>query len=260
MATSAHAQNQTYPVEGGVTLKARTYTDHLDSRYDLSIAKTPDDGLKWDFTLDYRPSDHMKGTFGAFHPTSYADDKTTILRATLHQYEVHEERVTFKGLDIGPTQVANSNNYPMFFGPGSPARFLQLAQPQTIVTPSGISVTLPAQGAQTARDFIRDFNGNVDALFLKVNVSPDEREVTLPNSPLYKRFPKPVSIKLETPEPNLMVYYMADNTFKTLKIGLPNLTTTARLDSLTLILRQRVELQTIPVAIEVPVERPVKAK
>ena len=264
LAATAHAQTQLYPVEGGVTLKARAYTDHSGkleyaSRYDLSIAKTPGD-TKWDFTFDDRPDYHYTGGISsAFYPTTYKNKPTAILRTTLHQYEIYEERVTFKNLDLGPN-YARSSSPIIIFAPAE-SRCLELSEPQTVVTPSGISVTLPAQGAQTLQDiFMGSFSGNANALFMKVNVSPSQREVTLPDSPLYKKYGKPVTVKLETPHPNLMVWYMADNTFKQLAVGLPNLKTLKHLDSLTLILRQRVELQSIPVAIEVPVERPAKTK
>ena len=265
-AIPVHAQSRTYPVEGGVTLRARAYTDRsvalkYASRYDMSIAKAPDDGRKWDFTLDDRPKDHITGSIsGAFYQTTYNNKPTAILRATLHQYEVYEERVTFKDLELGPITPTKPGIYPGFSGSFKP-RYLEVSGPQTVVTPSGISVTLPAQDATVLqRVFGGSFIGNAGALFLDIDVQPDAREVTLPDSPLYKRFPRPVSIKLETLRPNSMVWYMADNTFKTLAIGLPNLGTKTRLDSLTLIVRQRVELQTIPIAIEVPVERPSKTK
>ena len=276
-AATAGAQSKTYKVKGGVTLRARAYTDHsrplkYASLYDMSIAKTPDDGSKWDFTLENEPNDHNIGSISAFYPTTYQNKPTAILRATLHQYEFYEERVTFKNLDLGPEEIADPGKAPFLsgskspfflFGPKSHAQFLRLSEPQTLVTPSGISITLPAQGAQTAWEFSSggsSLNGNVDNLFLKINLSPDEREVILADSPLYKKHGKPVTIKLETSHPNSMVWYEADNTFKQLAISVPNLKTLKRLDSLTLILRQRVELQTIPIAIEVPVERPAKTR
>ena len=146
------------------------------------------------------------------------------------------------------------DKYPFLFGPKSPAQFTRLSEPQTVETPSGITVTLPIQGAQTT---LGGFNGPMDnALFVNIDVSPDQREVTLPDSPLYKKYEKPVTIQLKTPAPNSMIWDSADNTFNTVVIYTPNLKTFKRLDSLTLIVRQRVELQTIPVSIEVPVERP----
>ncbi len=263
MAATAHAQTVNYPVANGVTLKARAYTDYSGplkyaSRYDLAIAGTPKDGTKWDFTLPVEPEYHYTGgIFNEASPTTYNNKPTAILRATLHQYQIYDERVTFKNLDLAPVAAKGS----MFdFGSQVTPRALSLKEPVTLTTPSGISVTLPAQDATTLFEVFSNFNGNANALFMKINVSPDERAVTLPASPLYKKYGKPVTIQLKTPAPNSMIWDSADNTFKTFAIYLPNLKTLKHLDSLTLVLRQRVELQTIPVAIEVPVERLVKNK
>ena len=266
MAATAGAQSKLYPVKGGVTLRARAYTDYSDvpkyglkyaSRYDLSIAKTPDE-TKWDFTFDDRPNYHYTGGISrAVYPTTYNNKPTATLRATLHQYEFYEERVTFKDLDIVSASEREIENFPT----AKLARYLEVSEPQTLVTSSGLTVTLPIQNNRTIPNAtMGSFLGNDPVLYLKINVAPDQREVTLPDSPLYIKYRKPVTIKLEASAPNSMVWYMADNTFKTFAIYLPNLKTLKHLDSLTLILRQRVELQTIPVAIEVPVERPAQTK
>ncbi len=261
IAATSRAQPQNYRVANGVTLRARAYTDYSGplqyaSRYSMEIATAPKDGTKWDFTLQNEPDYYYTGgVSGATFPTTYNNKPTATLRPTLHQYAVYEERLTFKNLDLAPAATKGSR---FDFGAKVAPRALLLKKPVTLTTPSGISVTLPAQNAATLTEVFRDFNGNANALFVKVNISPDAREVRLPASPLCKKYGKPVSIKLEAPEPGYMASYEADNTFKTLAIGLPNLRTLAHLDSLTLIVRQRVELQTVPVALEVPVERPAK--
>ena len=262
---TAGAQSKMYPTKGGVTLHARAYTDYSDvskyglkyaSRYDLSIAKTSD-GTKWDFTLDDEPKYHYTGGISTWYPTTYNNKPTATLRATLHQYETYEERVAFKDLVVVSSSSSDRENFPT----AKLARYLEVSEPQTFVTSSGLRVTLPIQNEQsTPNATMGSFLGNDPVLYLKINVSPDQREVTLPDSPLYKKYGKPVTIQLGTSVPNSMVWYEADNTFKTFAIGLPNLKTLKHLDSLTLILRQRVELQTIPVAIEVPIERPAKGK
>lgn len=261
LAATAHAQSKLYPVKGGVTLRARAYTDHSGpqkyaSRYDFLIVKTPD-GTKWDFTLDEDSQDHHNGVSHWVYPTIYNNKPTAILSATLHQYEIYEERVTFKDLDVVSASEREIENFPT----AKLARYLEVSEPQTLVTSSGLTVTLPIQNEQsTPNATMGSFLGNDPVLYLKINVAPDAREVNLLDSPLYKKYGRPVTIKLEASSPNSMVWSMADNTFKTFAIHLPNLKTLKHLDSLTLILRQRVELQTIPVAIEVPVERPVKKK
>ena len=263
LATPTQAQDKDYPVKGGLTVRARAYTDYgqplrYASRFYLQIAKTPADGTKWDFTLDEDPKSHIVGSVDGISPTSYNNRPTATLHLTLHQYQTYDEQVNFKNLDLGPLRPTEPGIYPGFGG-GTTPRYLQLAQAQTIVTPSGISVTLPQQGAQTLRALL-NVNGNLNALFFKIDVAPDQREVVLPNSPLHQKYPRSVTIKLETPNPSRMVWYMADNSFKTLAISFSDLKTLQHLDTLSLILRQRVELRAIPVSIEVPVEREAKAQ
>lgn len=262
MVATAHAQTVTRPVAEGVTLRARAYTDYSGapkdaSRYDLQLVGKPKDGTQWDFTLDDEPKYHYTGGIsGARYPTSYNNKQTTTLHATLHQYETYDERVTFKNLDLGMEKGTPPEKYPFLFGPKSPAQFMRLSESQTAVTPSGIAVTLPVQGAETT---LGGFNGPLNnSLFVNIDVSPDQREVVLTDSPLYKKYRKPVTIQLKAHASDSVLWDSASNKFNIIIIYTPNLKTLKRLDSLTLIVRQRVELQTIPVAIEVPVERPTK--
>ncbi len=47
---------------------------------------------------------------------------------------------------------------------------------------------------------------------------------------------------------------MADNTFKRLAVSVPNLATVQHLDELTFVVRQRVNLRSIPLVLQVPIE------
>ena len=263
-ATSAHGEERKtdFTIKGGCTVRAQAYTDKAyhpkeSSRFTLEIVRTQKDSYNWDFTLDENPNYHYTNLHGGISPVPYGSKKQATVHAVLHQYDIYEERVMFKNLDLGPLSSG-------IFGSTSSGtkqkfditpRYLALKEPVTATTPSGISITLPAQGAETLEKVFLNFNGNPNALFIRIETSPNQREVLLPESPLYKKHKKPVHIKLECPQPNSMVWYMADNTFKTIAVGLPNLKTVTHLDTLTLIIRQRVDLQSIPVAIKVPISR-----
>lgn len=245
-------------VKDGLTLQARAYIDltyakRESSRYDVVLAKSPKDGHKWDFTFDNDPNYHYTGLTGNIARVPYKDkakQKTTTVKLTLHQYETLDERITFKDLNLMPRPPRNE----------MPSRLLSLKESVTQTTPSGIFITIPAQQYKSIYEALADangafiFNGNANAIFFDVQTSPNQREVVLPKSPLYQQYKKPVTIKLECVQPNYMVWYMADNTFKRLAVGLPNLAKIERLDKLTIIVRQRVELRSIPVVLQVPIE------
>ena len=55
-----------------------------------------------------------------------------------------------------------------------------------------------------------------------------------------------------------MVWYTADNTFTKIAVGMPDLKTITHLDTLTLIVRQWVDLKSVPVTLTVPIDRSVR--
>ena len=257
MLSIAHAREIPfqYANRAGLTLRIRAYTTpsmpvKYASRYDLEIAKTPNDGFRWDYTVPDEPNIHYNHSYGFSCEKSFNNQKRVTIRATLHQYKTYDEKLIFKGLDLVPLNPANLEKTP-FPGIG---RSLDLKTPRTLTTPSGISVTLLAKGG----NLMSFYNGNARALFIAIKTAPGQQKTVLPKSPLYKKFDKPVSIRLESLAPNFMVSSFVDNTSDMLAISFPDLYKVNHLDALTLIVRQRVELKTIPVAIEVPVERPAK--
>ncbi len=253
-------QNRDYKVEGGCVLRAQAYIDKAyptDSfRYDLEIIKTPGDAYQWDFTLSESGDYHYTGINGSYKPIKSSSRRATI-HPVMHQYATLEEHVTFTNLEVGPTLEGTLWSEP----PGGDPlmeltpRYLNLKKPITLTTPSGISITLPAQGSETLDKVFRSFSGNANALFIRIKTSPDQRDVSLPSSPLYKRHKKPIRIALSCASPYHMVHYMADNTYDTIAVGMKNLKTVTHLGALTLIIRQRVNLKSIPVSLRVPVSQ-----
>ena len=254
------AQAQGYPHEydvSGFVLQAEAYKDKVyapkeQSRYKFSIVQTPKGSAQWDFTLDDDPDLHLgHDVSGAVSPTPYGRNHLMTIHATLHECDTYEEQVTFRNLDL---KRSSSD----LIARTMPCKYAALATSLTATTPSGITVTLPTQGEDTVAELFRGvFEGNFDALFFRIHTSPDQKLVMLPQSPLYKKYPKQVSIALDCPAPNFMAWYMADNTFTKISVGLPNPKAVTHLDTLTLIVRQRVDLRSVPVTLTVPIDQSV---
>jgi hypothetical protein len=254
------AQAQGYPHEydiSGFVLQAEAYKDKVyapkeQSRYKFSIVQMPKGSAHWDFTLDDDPDFHLAhDVTGAVSPIPYGRNRLMTIHATLHEYDTYEEQVTFHDLDLG----ASSSD---LIARTMPCRYLALKKPVTATTPSGITITLPTQGEDTVAELFRGpFEGNFNALFLRIETTPSQKLVVLPQSSLYKKYPEQVSIALDCPAPNYMVWYTADNTFTKIAVGLPNLKIVTHLDTLTLIVRQRVDLKSVPVTLTVPIDRSV---
>lgn len=259
LAAPAIAQNKSikYVTKDGCKLQVRAYINKAYqprecSRYDLEIVRLPKDSHQWDFTADDDPNYHFpRGVTGDISPVRYGASRLATIHVTLYQYDMIEERVTFHNLDLGtpPSDPIIKT---------LPARYLALKEPVTVTTPSGITITLPAQGQETLEKvFTGAFEGNADALFIQISTSPSQREAVLPESPLFQKHGKPVTVKLDCAKPNSMVWYQADNTYRIIAVGLPDLKTVVHLDTLTLIVRQRVDLRSVPVTLTVPIDRSV---
>ena len=258
LAPASHCQG--YPHEydvSGFVLRAKAYKDKAyapkeESRYSFYIVQTPKGTAQWDFTLDDDPDFHLAhDVSGAVSPVSYGPSRLMTIHATLHEFDTYEEQVTLHNLDLGD---ASSD----LIARTMPCRYLALKKPVTATTPSGITITLPAQGEDTVNELFQGaFEGNFDALFLRIRTSPAQKIVVLPQSPLYRKYSKPVCIALDCVAPNHMVWYTADNTFTKIAVGLPDLKTVMHLDTLMLIVRQRVDLKSVPVTLTVPIDRSV---
>jgi len=242
----------------GCKVEARAYVDPSvrdSSRFDIGILNPKEDTQRWEFTLGWQTKDspnlyRYQGTMSDQSRLPYGKAKETAIQATLWQYDTLEERVTFHNLDLRPLTDEEKRS------PATP-RFLVLASAVTATTPSGITITLPAQSVKAWYELFSNFNGNPNALFIRSQTTPNQREAVVPLSPLYQKYQKPLQIKMDCDAPNLMVFYTADNTFDSIAVGLPDIATVQHLDTLTLVVRQRVLLQRVPITLHLPVNRPL---
>ena len=241
------------------TLKARAYVDpsktraYLDpskrlSLFDLRLYQDYSKPYHWDFVI---PNSYFPRTqaIASVSPSDYGNHKRTTIHATLRQSSSYTEKVTFKDLNLAPPK----QDFPFW-------RTLSLNEKRSITTPSGITVTLPAQSYDVVP---AGFAGPATmSLFVRVEVTPNTKLIaSLPNSPLFRKHHLPVSLRLGVTRhaygQDYVSYYKdATPPYKGVSLDIPNIKTTMHLDELTFYIRQRIDLQTVPVAIEVPVSRP----
>ena len=251
---------QTFPstvVKGpDYTLKARAYVDSskLPSRYDLRLYQDYSKPYHWDFVI---PGSDFPRTqaLASVSPSEYENHKQTTIRATLRQSSSYTEKVTFKNLDLAPPKPA--------FGDRVTSRALSLPKKRSITTPSGITITLPTQSYDGIPPMMA---GNPNALFIRVEVTPNAKLIkSLPKSPLFRKHHLPVSLRLGVIRhvygKNYIDYYKgATPPYGQVGVDIPNLKTAMHLDQITFYIRQRIDLQTVPITIQVPISRAVNQK
>ena len=96
------------------------------------------------------------------------------------------------------------------------------------------------------------YSGPGDVVFVRVQLSPDQRQNVLPRSRLYQKYQRPLSLHVEASKPVFMNANTDDSAAPVLHLTLPDPHATF-LKTLTLVIRERVDLQDIPLAFTVPI-------
>ncbi len=226
----------------------------------------PIEGRSGQFT----PNDTGSGSkwFGSLitrFPADYRSSSRYVrLDCDLVQFETLEERVTFPNVSIRPYTYSNGTGEAKMPNVDQ-AYYLSVPKPITLTTASGVSVTLPVQGKSETG--VADGRINV---YLSVKRSYSTGE--LPNSPLTRQFGKPVTIGLDFTPPNYAGGWAIGpddtNDYELQRDQNPNwsfklpreqmqkiplyLAPPSR-RNLTVIVRQRAELQRLPLSFTVPV-------
>ena len=202
------------------------------------------------------------GSLTTWFPAPYRSASRFVrLDCTLRQFETVDERVTFTNIAV-VKDLENSGHRPGYGDMNT--YYISVAKPITLQTPSGLAVTLPTQGKNNSYEADKiNFT-----LTVKLDISPSE----LPASPLIKQFGKSitVSVKLAPPDelsgwsmnPGKTQHYVLwspQNPKWPGKLNVKELWRTPLFMSppprrdFTVILHERVELQTIPMTFTVPV-------
>lgn len=215
----------------------------------------------------FTPNDTGSGSkwFGSLitrFPADYRSSSRYVrLDCSLVQFETLEERITFPDVSIQPYTYAGEVEMPNV----DQTYYLSVLKPITLTTPSGVTVTLPVQGkSETGAT-----NGKINVhLSVKRSYSPNE----LPNSPLVRQFGKPVTVGLDFTPPNNSDGWVVgpgdtndyelrrdQNPQWSFKLPreqvqkIPLYLAPPSHRNLTVVVRQRVEIQTIPLSFTVPV-------
>ena len=167
------------------------------------------------------------------------------LSTELHQFETYDEPVIFHNIVLG------HSGYTYYF---------VIPKPISITTPSGVSVILPAQGRPK---WDSSGSGITVLVTVKPAITPDPVTYPLPNSPLARTFGKPVQLSLTFPPPYSPNFWSdgqngAPASYTLLlprdpKDFMKTLPMPSVIKNLTIIVNQRVDLQTIPMTFTVPI-------
>lgn len=239
----------------GVRVQAVAYFDRggghpISSRYAVQIAGKPTGPLHWDlFSPLWFLGDEggTQGMIGQESATPFRrGQRQALIVCRLRQYDEMEERVTFHDLTLSRGMAFDG--IPGF-------GFLIIKKSQTATTPSGITVTLPVQDAAMFMPHgVFVYSGPPSVVFARFELSPGQKRNVLSASPLYRRHRVPVSIRLDTAAPVFMNSNSGSSSQPQITLSLPDPKAT-RIDSLTLVIHQREDLQDIPLAFRVPIER-----
>jgi hypothetical protein len=185
------------------------------------------------------------------------------LGCTLRQFETYTETVTFHNLAVRYDEDE-------YHAGGAKTYYLEVRQPLIAVTPSGVMVTLPVQGKQFKPTlFMGDLNFLVST---RPEIPEKPTAYALPKSPLSRTFGKPVQISLTFPPPYQASgwSYERGGTAASYALPLPinpawhptpaglskvplHADMPPVLKTLTLIVHQRVNLQSIPMTFTLPI-------
>jgi len=99
------------------------------------------------------------------------------------------------------------------------------------------------------------YNGPPDVLFIRLSVTPNTKESILPDSPLYKTYKLPVTIGFTEIFPYVMRSESASNVDGGILVGLPDTEAASEIENSALVVEQRVNIETIPVTITVPISQ-----
>lgn len=178
-------------------------------------------------------------------------DTTHFLKLTteLRQFETYDEPVTFHNVAVGHDQYSYC---------------LLLPKPLSVTTPSGIIVTLPAQGKLATEKTLIEPDRLHILIKAQLQITFIPTTYSLPNSPLARTYGKPVQYKLQFAPPFHLSNWSFEQDGKPAdyELLLPNgpkgtLKTPplpSVLKDLTLIVHQRVDLQAIPMTFTVPID------
>jgi len=173
---------------------------------------------------------------------NYYPRTNRFLRMTteMHEFETYDEPVTFHNVTVKRDRLSN-------------AYYIVLPKQLSQTTPSGVTITLPAQGERT--DSLTSSAFNV-IMSVQPRITSEENTYSLPKSPLTYTYGKPVRLRITLARP-----YTQTGGFYEPKQDVPAYYATSFsgtpppsvFKDFTIIVHQRVDLQTIPMTFTLPI-------
>ena len=177
-----------------------------------------------------------------FYDRSYpylADTHWSRLSATLQEFETYDETVIFHNVSVVKTK--NGSQY------------LTGSGPQTVTTPSGVTVTL--DDVQHRQNFMGNYGGTgyaVQLSYPQTTLFP-----SLPRSPFWRKYQRPVKISADIPKPYTSMGSSWGNNEGTYQFGVNGYGNKGPLPKVIanfpVIIRQRVDLRSVPMTFTLPV-------
>lgn len=237
-----------------------SYDEHVKIYADSGVPILGRNGL---FNTDFER--WYGGGILGYVATDYYPRMTRFLRLTceLRQFETYDEMVTFHNVAVQYDEDEYRLEHEKIY-------HLELPRSLTVTTPSGVTVTLPAQGGRFRPSL---FGGALNFFAtIRPKIQNDPVAYSLPNSPLARTFGKPVKISLTFPPPYQRGSWSAeqDGVPASYSMSLPTnpawhptrrgISTVPMHEDLlpilkdfTVIIRQRVDLQVIPMTFTLPI-------
>jgi hypothetical protein len=178
--------------------------------------------------------------FGSEEVVNYPRSQRYIqLRGEVRQFDAYDEKVTFRGLTVKASQ---NKNY-----------LLVVNKPITETTPSGVSVTLPTQNNAPGQP--APTGGMSEGLSFSVVLPASGDAKSLPRSPMVARHQGPIGIRIQGFDPPFAERgwsHSVSGGVHEVSVGMPKPPPKGPID-LTVIIRQRVDLQAISYTLTLPV-------
>ncbi len=172
-----------------------------------------------------------------------ADTHWTRLSAQLQEFETYDETVVFHNVSVFKTK--NGGHYLVGSGP------------QTVTTPSGVTVTL--DDVQHRQNLMNEWGGNSYAIHLLYPLGT--LFPTLPRSPFWRKYKLPIKISADIPKPYSSrgsSYGNNEGTYS-FGVGVNDYQTLGTLPKVIanfpVVIHQRVDLRSVPMTFTLPLKK-----
>ena len=190
----------------------------------------------------------IRSILDTWYPAAYRSASRFVrLDCALRQFEIYDEQVTFPNVALERSSFASDGQ----------TYYVSVPETVTLLTPRGLAVTLPKQGADNNHISLGYIN-------LSLSVKPNPSPAELPHTPLNRQYAQPITVNVQFPAANGLGGWIENGEIIGYAARVPeNLKSPDRFPHLslapptrrnfTILLHERVDLQTLPMTFTVPV-------